>query len=592
MPWRRISFICLLGGCVLAGAPAGFAQSFKQGGEFQVNARTTGSQSLPSIAVEADGDFIVTWSDYDGYGVGIFAHRFNSAGVRQGLQFQVNTLTARPSTDPRWRPRATATLSSSGRASTKTGGDDRLLRRLRATVHFGRHATRHRVPGEHLHVQRPGESAGRLGQRRRLHGRMAESNQDSGMAMACSAGTSTRWGQRWPWSSRSALAPSTTRSVPTSRPTPTATSSSSGRATSRKPPAAVMESSPSASTRRAWPRPRSSRSIPTRSGPRATPRSRLGPTVTSRGLEERQPGKSGQATGTTASSPALQRDRGAAGGRVPGQRLHSRLSTVSAGRRRQRRRLRRHLGEPLPGWRRKRGVRAPCPRQWVIGPEFQANTYAFDGQTPPSLTGTAMATSSSPGTPRSPGRQLLRRVRAALLAAAARQLDIDGNGVVEPLTEGCSTCATTSASPAPRSPAARSAPTARAAPAPRSPRTSTAWAWCSTSTTTARSTRSPTACSPSGSCSDSPGRRSPTRRGAQLQRPLRRLDHRAVPADARLTASPWTPPTPRAYHLVRAARARGSGAAGGCLDVRRWGPYHLRRPCYPPGEQGGGHVEW
>ncbi len=96
MPWRRcVSLICLVGCCVLAGSSTGFGQDLRQGGEFQVNARTTGSQSLPAIAVEADGDFTVTWSDYDGYGSGIFAHRFDSAGMRQGLQFQVNTLTAR-----------------------------------------------------------------------------------------------------------------------------------------------------------------------------------------------------------------------------------------------------------------------------------------------------------------------------------------------------------------------------------------------------------------------------------------------------------------------------------------------------------------
>ena len=89
--FARIATCC----AVLIGASAAWGQSFRVGGEFQVNARTTGIQSLPSIAVESDGDFIVTWSDvFDGYGFGIFGHRFNSAGVRQGLQFQVNTYTS------------------------------------------------------------------------------------------------------------------------------------------------------------------------------------------------------------------------------------------------------------------------------------------------------------------------------------------------------------------------------------------------------------------------------------------------------------------------------------------------------------------
>ena len=90
--FARVAACC----AVLIGASAAWGQSFRQGGEFQVNAITTNTQSFPAIAVEADGDFVVTWTDaFDGYGVGVFGHRFNSAGVRQGLQFQVNTYTAR-----------------------------------------------------------------------------------------------------------------------------------------------------------------------------------------------------------------------------------------------------------------------------------------------------------------------------------------------------------------------------------------------------------------------------------------------------------------------------------------------------------------
>jgi hypothetical protein len=69
--------------------------------EFQVNTYTTGSQggySGGDLAVDTDaaGNFVVVWSSYDGQdgdGHGIFGQRYDSAGVAQGAEFQVNTYT-------------------------------------------------------------------------------------------------------------------------------------------------------------------------------------------------------------------------------------------------------------------------------------------------------------------------------------------------------------------------------------------------------------------------------------------------------------------------------------------------------------------
>ena len=57
-----------------------------QGSEFPVNATTAGSQSYPSVAMDADGDFVVAWSSYgqDGDGGGIFAQRFDGAERVEG----------------------------------------------------------------------------------------------------------------------------------------------------------------------------------------------------------------------------------------------------------------------------------------------------------------------------------------------------------------------------------------------------------------------------------------------------------------------------------------------------------------------------
>ena len=71
------------------------ASGVAQGSEFRVNAYTTGFQSGPSVAMDADGDFVVTWNSYnqDGSFNGIYGQRYNAAGVTQGSEFRVNTYT-------------------------------------------------------------------------------------------------------------------------------------------------------------------------------------------------------------------------------------------------------------------------------------------------------------------------------------------------------------------------------------------------------------------------------------------------------------------------------------------------------------------
>ncbi len=70
-----------------AGAP--------QGAEFRVNSTTTGNQRSASVAMDTDGDFVVAWQSYnqDGSGYGIYAQRYNAAGVTQGVEFRVNSFT-------------------------------------------------------------------------------------------------------------------------------------------------------------------------------------------------------------------------------------------------------------------------------------------------------------------------------------------------------------------------------------------------------------------------------------------------------------------------------------------------------------------
>jgi hypothetical protein len=59
---------------------------------FQVNTSTAGEQQVTSVAVDAAGDFIIVWDDYDGGGDDpeVMARRYDTAGTPIGAPFRVN----------------------------------------------------------------------------------------------------------------------------------------------------------------------------------------------------------------------------------------------------------------------------------------------------------------------------------------------------------------------------------------------------------------------------------------------------------------------------------------------------------------------
>jgi hypothetical protein len=67
-----------------------------QGGEFRANTHTTGGQALPSLAMDGGGDFVIAWEcqEQDGSSFGVYAQRYNALGVAQGGEFLANTRTA------------------------------------------------------------------------------------------------------------------------------------------------------------------------------------------------------------------------------------------------------------------------------------------------------------------------------------------------------------------------------------------------------------------------------------------------------------------------------------------------------------------
>jgi hypothetical protein len=62
------------------------------GEEFRVNSHTSGG-SRPSVAMAAEGDFVVVWMGQDGSNAGVVGQRYDSEGAPQGVEFRVNSYT-------------------------------------------------------------------------------------------------------------------------------------------------------------------------------------------------------------------------------------------------------------------------------------------------------------------------------------------------------------------------------------------------------------------------------------------------------------------------------------------------------------------
>ena len=72
------------------------------GAEFRVNATTENDQTSAQVAMDAAGAFVVTWqsTDQDGDGEGIYAQVYDATGTVTKGEFRVNTVTASDQTTP------------------------------------------------------------------------------------------------------------------------------------------------------------------------------------------------------------------------------------------------------------------------------------------------------------------------------------------------------------------------------------------------------------------------------------------------------------------------------------------------------------
>ena len=76
------------------------ADGVAQGSAFRVNPPTLvqGDQLAPAVAMDTDGDFVITWSSYsyddaNDFDFAVYAQRYNNSGLAQGSAIRVNTTT-------------------------------------------------------------------------------------------------------------------------------------------------------------------------------------------------------------------------------------------------------------------------------------------------------------------------------------------------------------------------------------------------------------------------------------------------------------------------------------------------------------------
>jgi hypothetical protein len=117
-----------------------YAQRFSsagvaQGGEFVINSITAGSQDSPVVARAATGGFVVAWRSPDGSGSGIWARRFNPNGTpKDAADFLVNTSTTSEQADPSIAMDATGDFTVAWEATYQAGpgGNDIFAQRFTA----------------------------------------------------------------------------------------------------------------------------------------------------------------------------------------------------------------------------------------------------------------------------------------------------------------------------------------------------------------------------------------------------------------------------------------------------------------------------
>jgi hypothetical protein len=95
------------------------------GSQFQVNTYTTGNQDRPSVTADADGGFVVVWQSVDSpySDRGIKSRRYDSVGSAVGDEFRVNTYKVGDQTLPSVAAEADGDFVVAWASNGSSGGD-------------------------------------------------------------------------------------------------------------------------------------------------------------------------------------------------------------------------------------------------------------------------------------------------------------------------------------------------------------------------------------------------------------------------------------------------------------------------------------
>jgi hypothetical protein len=78
-----------------------YGLSGPRGAEFRVNTETSGNQTRPSVGIDSSGNYVIVWASYSqDSGDDIHAQRYDSAGNPVGVEFRVNTYTIGMQSNP------------------------------------------------------------------------------------------------------------------------------------------------------------------------------------------------------------------------------------------------------------------------------------------------------------------------------------------------------------------------------------------------------------------------------------------------------------------------------------------------------------
>ena len=105
-----------------------------QGGNISVNTYTTDTQAVSSVALDSTGNFVVVWRSIgqDGADFGVFGQLFNNTGAKVGAEFQVNQQTTGAQRDVRVARRPTGEFMVVWRSPQDDQGGAIMARRYQA----------------------------------------------------------------------------------------------------------------------------------------------------------------------------------------------------------------------------------------------------------------------------------------------------------------------------------------------------------------------------------------------------------------------------------------------------------------------------